>query len=290
MRKASTQLNLDYRPASYWGSLAGVEEILLRIPGTGRRRIVKRILATAGLEGLQGWLAKEELSPEERAAWGRIHPALMGGEFLPSIDAAEVEIARVSIESTTGDVISVRARHEKGWIRYSVVDEYETDFKLTIERSKQPLSTRELIELIDRSARGGGPGGDIGLVFPILAMNYEYSDDPESLRSFIAVGSDYYPGLGGFYATRIDEWLGAQEISRNGLDLEAILGQFTAPERALLEADHGNLGGIGFVRRLAELTDYPVNLAKIAEHFGRPRKAGYLARVLEAAKEEDEDS
>jgi hypothetical protein len=271
------------RPASYWGLLAEVEEIILRIPGTERRSIAKRILDTAGFEGLRGWLAKEELSEAERTAWGRIHPALMGGEFLPPIEAAEVEIARIAIASTTGDVISVRATHEADGIRYSIVDEYETEFTPTIERSKQPLSLRELIELIDGSSRGED---DAGVVLPILAMNYEYSDDPETLTSFISVSSAYYPGLGAFYDERIDEWLGAQEAARNGIDLKAVLGQFAAPERALLEADHGNLRGIGFARRLIELVDHEVALARLAERFGRPEEAGYLARVLEAAQKE----
>ena len=285
MDNESTQLDLDYRPASYWGSLAEVEEILSRIPGTERRRIAKQILDTAGLEGLQGWLAKEQLSEAERSAWGGIHPALMGGEFLPSIDAAEVEIARISMNSTTGDVISIRARHEESGIRYSIVDEYETEFEPAIERSRQPLSTRELIEVIDRSSNGG----DVGLVLPILAINYEYSDDPESLTSFMAVSSDYYPGLRDFYETRIDEWLGSQQSSSNGIDLEVVIGQFTEPERALLAADHGNLRGIAFVQRLIELTEYPVELDGIAERFGRPQGTGYIARVLEAAKKEFED-
>ena len=69
--------------------------------------------------------------------------------------------------------------------------------------------------------------------YPILPMNYEYSDDPEPRRSFIAVSSAYYPGLDDLYKTRIDEWLGSQEISRNEIDFEAFVGQFTGPKPAL---------------------------------------------------------
>jgi len=39
-----------------------------------------------------------------------IHPSFMGGEYLPDYRRDEIEIARIELESTTSDVISVRAR------------------------------------------------------------------------------------------------------------------------------------------------------------------------------------
>ena len=48
----------------------------------------------------------------------------MGGEYLPPVKKGEVEIARISLESVSGDQISVRARRSGGRISYSIVDEY----------------------------------------------------------------------------------------------------------------------------------------------------------------------
>jgi hypothetical protein len=48
----------------------------------------------------------------------------MGGEYLPNLMPNEVEIARVTMTSTTMDVISIRARHTKHKIIYRIVDEY----------------------------------------------------------------------------------------------------------------------------------------------------------------------
>ena len=57
-------------------------------------------------------------------ALGRIHPAFMGGEYLPDLSQDEVKIARITIASTTQDVTSVYARRGKNRIHYRVVDEY----------------------------------------------------------------------------------------------------------------------------------------------------------------------
>jgi hypothetical protein len=51
---------------------------------------------------------------DECKGWGAVHPLLMGGEYLPGVDKEEVEIMRISLASTSGDQISVRARHEQG--------------------------------------------------------------------------------------------------------------------------------------------------------------------------------
>lgn len=290
MTSESTQFDLDYRPTSYWGSLEEAAEILARIPGTKRRRIARRILDAEGVAGLKGWIAKEQLTETERRAWGRIHPALMGGEYLPSIDTTEIEIARVAMQSTTGDVISIRARHDQGVIHYSIVDEYETEFEPPIKRSTQPLSTRELVDLIDHSVRADGSADEVGLVFPILEMNYAYDDKPETLGTFISVSSDYYPGLGAFYHARIDEWLGAKQIDAHELEYDAFIAQFTAPELGLLEADHGGLKAVNFVELLAELKNHhEVKLDEVVQRFGRPDRPGYLSRVLEAVKREEEE-
>jgi hypothetical protein len=52
----------------------------------------------------------------------------MGGEYLPPLEERETEIARISLASVTADQISVRARHVREGIIYSIVDEYATGY------------------------------------------------------------------------------------------------------------------------------------------------------------------
>ena len=73
----------------------------------------------------------------------------MGGEYLPGYEEGETEIGRIELQSTTSDVISIRARVEGGEIRYSVVDEYNGRFSLACESSEKPFSQGEFIEFIE---------------------------------------------------------------------------------------------------------------------------------------------
>jgi hypothetical protein len=50
------------------------------------------------------------------------------GEHLPKAQRGFQEIARISLASSTGDVISIRAKINKKSIRICVVDEYDTKF------------------------------------------------------------------------------------------------------------------------------------------------------------------
>ena len=73
---------------------------------------------------LSEFLLKDNLSQDERNNWGRIHPSMMGGEYLPDLEEHEIEIARISIASVTYDQVSIRAKRDGDMICYSVIDEY----------------------------------------------------------------------------------------------------------------------------------------------------------------------
>ena len=137
-----------------------------------------------------------------RAAWGRIHPSNMGGEYLPPLRKGEVEIARISLESTTADQISVRARRVRERIRYRVVDEYMEDSTYVCHpaSSDSPLCLRDLIGLMESASDGGS------IIFPILAMNSRDSRS-DDLSTFITVSSDFYADLGRYYRALTDAFL-----------------------------------------------------------------------------------
>ena len=103
-------IDMTFRPDTYWPESRTIEQLLARIKGKARRDIARDILETKGFPALTTFVAREELSEPDRQDWGRIHPAMMGGEYLPGLADDEVEIARLSMKSTTADQISIRAR------------------------------------------------------------------------------------------------------------------------------------------------------------------------------------
>jgi len=98
----------------------------------------------------------------------------------------EVEIARITIDSTTQDVTSVYARRIEGGIAYRVVDEYEGDTLTddTEMQSELPLTLAEL---------GIFFLGAWNLI-AVVRDNFE-DDDEEGAMSFFSVESAFYPRL-----------------------------------------------------------------------------------------------
>ena len=77
------------------------------------------------------------------AGYQRSQPSMfvaLVGEYLPNKEDGEVEIVFVETASTTGDVMSLRAKPDKKGIRYRMVDEYEQAYDLPFLTSAGPLS------------------------------------------------------------------------------------------------------------------------------------------------------
>lgn len=178
----AVEIDLDYRPSSYFWPHGLQKHLLTRIKGAKRKAALKALIDAGKFEEVPGFLAKSALSDEERRAIGRIHPAFMGGEYLPDLDATEIEIARIGIRSTTGDVTSLYARRGKGCIRYRVVDEYggETLTGTAERASAKPLTLGELYEFFV----GAWP------FMGVLEMNYE--GDVNAMLGFFRGGSEFY--------------------------------------------------------------------------------------------------
>ncbi len=90
---------------------------------------------------LPDFVTTPELATLDRKMLGRLHPMFMGGEYLPKRKSKEVEIARISIQSTTYDVTVLYARLVGQRIHYRVVDEYDGD---TLEEPSTRTSTKPL--------------------------------------------------------------------------------------------------------------------------------------------------
>jgi hypothetical protein len=191
-------IDFGFRPTGYFWPHTLATHLLATVKGAVRQRHIRSLIEEDRLGELEDWLAKQSLTETERHATGRIHPMLMGGEYLSDLRKREIEIARISLQSTTGDVISVRAFNGKGPIRYRIVDEYngETLMGKTTRTSKRPLTLGQLEKFIE------GAGAGIGIV----RFNIQYGDgDPESCRNFLSATSPFYPELDALYELRFDE-------------------------------------------------------------------------------------
>jgi len=199
-------INLEFRPDTYFPESRDRAQLLSNIKGQARRELASRQLDEQGFTSLDTFIARPELDDDQREAWGRVHPWMMGGEFLPDFESGEVEIARVSLKSTTFDQISVRARKKGDHAHLSVEDEYETEFELPFDKVTEPLSLGQLIEMLNGTDHPDDIYGG-GLVF----SHWNYLDDehyhPAECVDFATVESAFYPELESYYLQYGKVWV-----------------------------------------------------------------------------------
>jgi hypothetical protein len=195
----------SFRPSSYWQDKDPLAAILRNVKGANRRQMITDYWNAGRIEELDPDLLADETVPELRQFLERLHPSFMGGEYLPDLLPAEVEIARVSLRSTTFDVISIRAHRKPGsdLIHYRIEDEYDTRFEFEPTTSADPLTHDELVALID----GVDGGKGCGLALCYNEMNFEGMGDAGSLRNFTTVSSLFYPDLEDHYEAVFDRWV-----------------------------------------------------------------------------------
>ena len=207
----SKNYDLKYRPHSYWGPRDLETHYGARAKGELRRETGLALLG----EGIadEGILTSS-LPDDERAAAGRIHPWFMGGEYLPDYLSNEVEIARVTMKSTTMDVISVRARYTKHRIKYRVVDEYadfwgKDRYVMRPATSTKPLTLKQVIDVINLNE----------LVEEPREINYDggCACSPDEIFDFSTVSSAFYPALSRWFDDANDEWLQREQVRLNDI-------------------------------------------------------------------------
>ena len=194
-------IDLDYRPNSYfWARERGIP-LISDIKGAERRKLYEMALESGLADLIEPSLLGHDLPQEQRQAQGRIHPAFMGGEYLPSCRVGEVEIARITIASTTQDVTCVYARPVGRRIHYRVVDEYSGD---TLDgrghrTSLSPLSLGQLADFFLQSWD----------LIACLEANFSGDGYPrEEVHGFVVdASSSFYAEFGALIHARIDAWL-----------------------------------------------------------------------------------
>ena len=120
---------------------------------------------------------------------------------MPDCDPNEVEIARITIASTTQDVTCVYAKRVSGGIDYRAVDEYEgmTLDDESIHRTTDPLTLSELVQFFMAA-------WDLRMV---LDANFVENGYPRSYaRGFIVdASSSFYAQFGNAMDNYVEKWI-----------------------------------------------------------------------------------
>ena len=200
MSVEKSELDLSYRPESYFWPITHETHLIAAIKGERRRNFIREAFDANTVTPLDEYYAAPVLHEQDRRALGALHPSFMGGEYLPNRQETEVEIARINIDSTTSDVTAVYAKAGKNRIYYRVVDEYNGD-TLSEKRtrtSKQPLTLGELVEFFLGAWH----------LNEVLEMN---ELDREGAHDFTHPSSEFYPEFSRAIRAKINEWCPAEE-------------------------------------------------------------------------------
>lgn len=221
----SPPIDFDFAPADYRDVPSPAAALLLNVKGDLRRRVLRDILSGKAGHGLDPSLWAESTSELATGILGRVHPQWLGGEFLPDYLPGEVEIARVTLDNVTRDVVSVRARHRSGRYRYRVVDEYGARWRYRPHSSVHPLALWRLIQLIDTAHLANARWPDL-----TDELRDAHGGDRDDAARFVDVTSDLYPDLERHYRSRAAQWLARMQKS----------AQAGGPTTGWREADEGD--------------------------------------------------
>jgi hypothetical protein len=216
----------SFRPLSYWEIPGSPLELVLRnVKGAKRREMIRDFYEQGRLDQLEPVLAADELSDEDREGLGAIHPSFMGGEYLPGYRRNEVEIVRIELDSTTSDVIGLRARRiscKQPRIAYALVDEYDTEYKIRPAQTTRPLMLGQVITLLDDVDTDVSEREWLRHSW-VLSLNESNrtldNGDPEPYRDFTRVSSEFYPELSKHYERLFDRWTQAYRRTDEESDL-----------------------------------------------------------------------
>jgi hypothetical protein len=183
MGMPSGAVDLTYAPKSYFGPQGLQEYLISKVKGAIVREKLKALLRSGRHSELALLLSGNGISDDEVKKLESLHPAFMGGNYLPDTESREVEIARIEINSTTHDVTSVFASRDNGCFRYRVVDEYEGD-TLTGDSEMSSINPLTLGELVDFFLSAWS-------LVDVLKMNFD--TEFRSALSFFKATSNFYP-------------------------------------------------------------------------------------------------
>ena len=191
----SEDIDLSYRPATYFRPQRLERYLLSKVRGAVARKCLQVMFDEGRHKEVGELLTAQGFTDEDRRMLESLHPMFLGGNYLPDTEAGEVEIARISIKSTTYDVTCVYARLVEGLIYYRVVDEYGGDtLQVPAEiQATQPMTLGEFADFFLEAWP----------LIDVLEMNFE--NDLEGALDFFSATSEFYPGLDRLCRARVRE-------------------------------------------------------------------------------------
>lgn len=211
----SDEIDLEFRPKTYFRPEKLEKYLLSKVKGAVLRKKLQALFEAGRHQEVRELLGDAAFSAGDRKVLESVHPMFMGGNYLPDTDDGEVEIARISIRSTTFDVTSVYAKPVDGAIHYRVVDEYGGD---TLQGPSEaitsaPMTLGEFAEFFLTAWP----------LIEVLEMNYE--DDVESALGFFSADSEFYPELDRLCRKRVREHFPKPDVG----DECPFCGHFNSP-------------------------------------------------------------
>ena len=199
-------IDLKFRPRSYFWAKAHGIQLLSDIKGANRRLVYEQALELDDVSELDPAISSHALDETDRKDLGQLHPWFMGGEYLPNAQPKEVEIARITIASTTQDVTSVYARPLGKRIAYRIVDEYggETLSGVSARTSMLALTLGELVKFFISGWE----------LLVVLDCNFDKESVPRhDIHSFILdASSSFYPEFGEAISANVNAWLDEESV------------------------------------------------------------------------------
>lgn len=186
-------MDLNYRPDTYFRHHKLEQYLLSKVKGTVLRKQLQALFDEGRHAEVGELLSSAGPSVYDHKMLESIHPMFMGGNYLPNTEEGEVEIARISISSTTCDVTCVYARKENGVIHYRVVDEYGGD-TLQGQCEVQATLPMTLGEFTDFFLEA----------WPLIeVLEANFDEDRERALGFFSAQSEFYPDLDSLCRQRV---------------------------------------------------------------------------------------
>lgn len=124
------------------------------------------------------------------------------GEYLPKKKRNEVDVVRISLHSTLGDVIAIRVKKLRGGgYTVNVRDEYDGDF---IEYRDEFEVIPDQGEIIDVITEFNNSETNTGFMFEILEEQEKTT--LEAVMDFVYLDSNIYPDLNEMFLWRWRRW------------------------------------------------------------------------------------
>ena len=182
----------DFSPESYFSPTALANYYSRKVRGSKLRDIIRpnrgeQVAPHASL--LFSLFATFE---KLQARFEALHPSHMGGNYLPQLGSGEVEVARLSLASSTTDTFAVYAVRSPRGVLLRMVDEYGGD---TLAEPRElevggPLTLEEISEWMLSSIE-------------LVACCEHNCSDAEEAMDFFRASSAFYPGLNTYLCQKV---------------------------------------------------------------------------------------